>query len=91
MQVQLPIFILCLLLHTGIFLTSGKRDRKPRFIAALLFLSCTWPVWYAGLLLEISDVSLYQLLGLFLEKAPYYLPFCTFLVYIRRRNNPLKN
>ena len=91
MQVQLPIIILCLLLHAGIFLTSARQDKNPRLIAALGFLLCTWPVWYAGLLLEPSNVTLYHWLGRLMVKAPYFLPLCTFLVYIRRRNNPLQN
>ena len=81
MQVQLPIFILALLVHTGIFLTSEKTDRKLRWMAGLSIAFMTWPLWYSGYmlgtpsaLLDISSLMVY---------APYYLPILSFLVYYR--------
>lgn len=83
MQVQLPIFILSLLVHAGIFLTSDRNDRRPRFLAGLAILFNTWPAWYAGFVMATSADMVYLWLGMALFRAPYYLPFLSFLVYWR--------
>ena len=87
MQVQLPIFILSLLVHAGIFLTSAKSDRRLRFMAGLAILFNTWPAWYAGLVIEASPEVAWQWLGKALSLAPYYLPLLSFLVYFRTGEN----
>lgn len=83
MPVNIPLFILCLLIHAGITLTSPKPDRRLRFMAGLAVLFNTWPAWYAGTLLTSADEGGTQLLGVVLQNAPYYLPFLSFLVYLR--------
>lgn len=84
MQVQLPIFIISLLVHGGIFLTSGKSDCKLRLMAGLAVLFNTLPVWYVGEHLLGEENTVFDWLGLFMRAAPYYFPFLSFLVYIRR-------
>jgi len=89
MQVQIPLFILCLLVHAGIFLTSAKPDRRLRFMAGLAVLFATWPAWYSGVILSTSGLTTGQggmaWLVIMLVNAPYYLPLLSFLVYWRRR------
>jgi len=86
MQVQLPIFILALLIHTGIFLTSGKSDKKLRFMAGLAVLFNTWPMWYGGYLLNESPSSWLMWLGKVMSFSPYFLPLASFLVYLRKNS-----
>ena len=86
MQVQLPIFFFCLLIHAGIFLTSNKFDRKFRLLGGLTGQFLTWLIWYGGSLVgPETNIALYWL-GRFLINAPYYFPFFSFLVYIRPLN-----
>ena len=88
MLVQSPIFILALLIHSGIFLTSENLDRKLRYMAGLSVTFMTWPLWYSGNVLEVQIDTLNQWFNLvtFMAYAPYYLPFFRFFVYIRPKN-----
>ncbi len=83
MQVQLPIFFFCLLIHAGIFLTSNKFDRRSRLLAAIAVQLMTWVIWYGGAILEPETNIMLYWLGIILVNAPYYFPFFSFLVYIR--------
>ena len=85
MQVQVPIFILCLLVHGSIYLTSERRDRRGRLIAGLLVLFSTWLFWAGGLQLDDSETTALRWLGLAFAKSPYYMPFLSFFVYLRRQ------
>ena len=86
MQVQLPLFFFCLLIHAGIFQTSNKFDRKSRLLGGVAVQMMTWLLWYCGTLLEPeTNIALFWL-GRILVNAPYYFPFVSFLVYIRRLN-----
>lgn len=87
MQVQLPIFILCLLIHAGIFQTSARQDRVSRFVLGLLMLFTTWAAWFAGYQLNQmngNESMVTSMLGIVLLNAPYYIPFLSFLVYTKR-------
>ena len=81
MQVQLPVFILSLLVHAGIFLTSEKTDRKLSLMAGLTIVFMTWPLWYSGYMLGTPSASLD--IASLMAYAPYYLPILSFLVYYR--------
>jgi len=85
MQVQLPIFFLCLLIHAGIFLTSEEFDRKRRLLGGMAILSLTWLVWYGGTFVAPDSHIILDSLGRLFRNAPYYFPFLSFLVYIRKR------
>lgn len=86
MQVQIPIFIFCLLLHAGIYQTSARVDCRSRLIFGLVALASTWVVWYLGQFIGSQDNTGANLLLLarVLVNAPYYVPFLSFLVYIKR-------
>ncbi len=84
MQVQLPIFFLCLLIHAGIYLTSDKFDRKGRLLSGIAILLLTWLVWYSGTFVAPDSHIILYSLGRILRNAPYYFPFFSFLVYIRK-------
>jgi hypothetical protein len=88
MLVQLPIFILALLIHSGIFLTSENLDKKLRYMAGLSITFMTWPLWYSGNVLEAQTDTLNQWFNLvtLMAYAPYYLPFFSFFVYIRPKS-----
>lgn len=88
MHVQFPIFILSLLVHTGIYLTSGKRDRLPKLVAGLLVLMSSWVIWYGGQLLQARADMALPWLTLAMRNAPYYMPLFSFLVYYRRGGKP---
>lgn len=86
MQVQIPIFIFCLLIHAGIYQTSARVDCKTRLILGLAALASTWVAWYFGQhigSLDNADTN-FRLFGKVLVNAPYYVPFLSFLVYIKR-------
>lgn len=83
MQVQIPIFLLSLLVHAGIFLTSRAPDRRLRLMAGLAVVFATWPSWYSGMVMTVSPDGLISWLARVLTWAPYYLPVCSFLVYWR--------
>ena len=85
MLVQLPIFILALLVHAGIFLTSESSDRKLRFMAGLTIVFMTWPLWYSGNILGTQSSFLNT--GSLMAYAPYYLPILSFLVYYRPKKS----
>lgn len=84
MQVQLPIFLLSLLVHAGIFLTSPAADRRLRLMAGLAIAFSSWPAWYGGMLMTLYPDAASPWLGSLLSRAPYYLPLLSFLVYLRR-------
>ena len=83
MQVQLPIFLLSLVVHAGIFLTSQATDRRLRLMAGLTLVFCTWPAWYRGMVMTTSPGGPLAWLSVLLIWAPYYLPVLSFLVYWR--------
>ena len=83
MPVKIPLFILCLLIHAGIYLTSARTDRRLYFMAGLAVPFNTWPAWYGGSLLVATSRGGMQLLGIVLQNASFYLPFLSFLVYLR--------
>ena len=87
MQVQLPIFLLSLILHAGIFLTSRLPDRKLRLMAGLAVVFSTWPAWYSGVVMTTTPDSALAWLSRLLTLAPYFLPLLSFLVYRRGRAN----
>ena len=87
MQVQLPIFILCLLIHAGIYQTSPRQERLKPLVLGLLVMAGTWVAWYAGIYLgrqKGQESMLMSMLGFVLINAPYYIPFTSFLVYLKR-------
>jgi hypothetical protein len=72
-----------MLVHVGLYLTSAKIDRRRKFLTGLAILLFTWPAWYAGVQMSAADATVYQVLGKVLFRAPYYLPFLSFLAYWR--------
>ena len=85
MQVQWPIFIFCLLIHAGIYQTSVRKDRGIRLASGILVMMLAWVAWYGATLIENSAGQLtLELLQQVLLRAPYYMPFLSFLVYARQ-------
>lgn len=84
MPVQLPITILCLLLHGGICLTSERGDRRLRFVAGIVLVLLAWPLAFTGGQLAGAGAPLARWAALVLGWAPWYLPPLSFLVYRRR-------
>ena len=57
------------------------------FALGLLVMAVTWVAWFAGDYLngqEDQESMLVSILGLVLLNAPYYIPFSSFLVYLKR-------
>lgn len=85
MKAEIPFFILCVLIHIGVYLSSGRPDRRLKLMAGLAVLFNTWPAWYGGVILaETSATGFTHYLGVFLRLAPLYLPLLSFLVYLKQ-------
>ena len=84
MQAPLPFFIFCLLVHLGVYLSSGRADRRLKLMAGLAILFNTWPLWWGGILLLDADDLIYRNLGQVLRLAPFWVPLLSFIIYLKR-------
>lgn len=81
MSATIPLFILLLLVHLGIFVTSTRRDRLRRLLlACAIIILCVPALWFAMSLPDRHGV----LRGI-LEFSPLILALLAFLVYLRPR------
>ncbi|MEX2366356.1 MAG: hypothetical protein WD601_07090 [Pseudohongiellaceae bacterium] len=83
MTVELPIVILALLVHGAVFISSLQTDRVLRAVAAVLVILLILPLQMAPAVPVSGERPLYTLLAIVQERAAYYLPFLSFLVYLR--------
>lgn len=86
MSASTPFFVLIMLLHLGIFVTSPHADKLKRLLMALGLTSLSIPMVVIGFQLDQVSVEgqLSNNAAMVLLNAPYYLPIVAFLVYIRR-------
>lgn len=79
MAATIPLFILLVLVHLGIFITSPHADRLRRLLlACAVIILCVPALWIAMILPGRNG-----LLRVILESSPLILPLLAFLVYLR--------
>ena len=87
MSVEIPLAVLILLIHLALYASSLRPDRLWRLLQAVLVILLAWPLLVlAGL--EALQGKAGGYLAPLLAAAPFYMPFLSFLVYLRRRRSP---
>lgn len=84
MNVAFPFFLLALLVHIAIFLTSARRDRGKRAVLGILLLTLGWPLLILAGLPPLQEGGAPAWLRGLLASGRYYMPFASFLVYLRK-------
>lgn len=87
MSVEIPLTVLILLIHVALYASSLRPDRLWRLLQAVLVLLLAWPLLVLSGL-EALRGEAWELVSPVLAAAPFYMPFLSFLVYLRRRRNP---
>lgn len=79
MSAIIPLFILLVLVHLGIFVTSSRADRLRRLLlASAVIILCVPALWIGMSLPGLNGVP-----GWILKYSPLILALLAFLVYLR--------
>ncbi len=79
MSATVPLFILLVLVHLGIFVTSTHGDRLRRLLLACAIIILAVPAMWIAMILPGMGGAL----GRILESSPLILALLAFLVYVR--------
>lgn len=80
MSATVPLFVLLVLVHFGIFVTSAHHDRLRRLLLACAIMVLSIPGVWLGMMLPGNDGLLRGLL----IQSPLILALLAFLAYLRR-------
>lgn len=83
MSATVPLLLLLILVHVGVFLTSSQADRLQRLLMACLVMLLAIPALWVAMTVPGVD----GLLQGVLKSAPLILAVLAFLVYLRPRRS----